>query len=375
VSNRDDFSEPTKRALALRAGYRCAFEGCDRPTSGPSAEAEDAVTNIGKAAHICAAAPGGRRYDTSMTPEQRTAITNGIWLCAHHADLIDRDEVTYTVAALQRMKWLHEARNAEALRSLHPSNIGADLIALGPQTVVVGEVATIEAGVWEFQIHHFLIGDLPSLAAFVEGFERLAADDRYVLANQMAEGRLLAAAPVFTHMAGRRLVHCTLQPAATRMSALTLPADWALNRDGDINLKNGDIALVRGLEALPQRLRTTLSVQRGEMVFHPEFGTRLAEYHALLMDSPWLERVVKLEVIRQASIPHWDEVQKKSYTPLLCVERVHGVKILEAVRPNGWIPVDFDLEVSGAGRWQHHTEILIAPAMAAAARAARKATP
>lgn len=341
MSNRDDFSETTKRALALRAGYRCAFEGCNRPTTGPSAEAEDAVTNVGKAAHICAAAPGGRRYDPSMTPQQRAAIINGIWLCAHHADLIDRDEVTYTVAILQCMKQAHEARNTEALRSLQPDDVGADLIAFGPQTVVVGELATVTAGVWEFQIHHFLIGDLLSLAAFVEGFERLAFDDRYVLANQMAEGRLLAAAPVLTHTAGRRLVRCSLQPAATRMSALTLPADWALNHDGDIHLKNGDIALVRGLEALPQRLRTTLSVQRGEMVFHPEFGTRLAEYHSLLLDSPWLERVVKLEVIRQASIPRWDEVLKKSYTPLLCVERIHGVKILEAVRPNGWIPGGF----------------------------------
>jgi hypothetical protein len=113
-------------------------------------------------------------------------------------------------------------------------------------------------------------------------------------------------------------------------------------------------------------------VQRGEMVFHPELGTRLAEYYALLLDSPWLERVVKLEVIRQASIPHWDDMQKRSYTPLLCVERVHNVIILGVVRADGWIPVDFDLQVQGVGRWQHQTEILIAPALSRAAAAARQ---
>jgi hypothetical protein len=53
---------------------------------------------IGKAAHICGAAPGpgSRRYDSSMTAEERAHIDNAIWLCADHADLIDRDEVTYS---------------------------------------------------------------------------------------------------------------------------------------------------------------------------------------------------------------------------------------------------------------------------------------
>jgi hypothetical protein len=49
----------------------------------------------GKAAHIHAAAPGGRRYLASMTPYERRDISNGIWLCSHHADLIDDDAATY----------------------------------------------------------------------------------------------------------------------------------------------------------------------------------------------------------------------------------------------------------------------------------------
>jgi hypothetical protein len=52
----------------------------------------------GNAAHIHGAAPGpgSRRYLESMTPEERSDISNAIWLCAYHADLIDKDEVTYT---------------------------------------------------------------------------------------------------------------------------------------------------------------------------------------------------------------------------------------------------------------------------------------
>ena len=60
-TNRDDFSTSTKDKAAKRSAYRCAF--CGKPTIGPSFENNEAVSNTGVAAHICAAAPGGKRYD------------------------------------------------------------------------------------------------------------------------------------------------------------------------------------------------------------------------------------------------------------------------------------------------------------------------
>ena len=65
-TNRDEFSPSTKERAAKRAAYRCAF--CGKPTIGPSFENNRAVSNTGVAAHICAAAPGGKRYDPNMTP-------------------------------------------------------------------------------------------------------------------------------------------------------------------------------------------------------------------------------------------------------------------------------------------------------------------
>ncbi|PBB84569.1 hypothetical protein CK216_21830 [Mesorhizobium sp. WSM3876] len=44
-----------------------------------------------------------------MSSEERSAITNGIWLCQTHAKLIDDDELTYTPAALQEWKATAEA--------------------------------------------------------------------------------------------------------------------------------------------------------------------------------------------------------------------------------------------------------------------------
>src|ERR1700731_624970 len=106
MSNRDEFSERTKKAVAARAGWHCSFRGCPKLTVGPSEEAPGAITVIGVAAHICGAASGlgSRRYVASMTPEERSSIENAIWLCADHATLIDRAEVTFRAEELHRIK-------------------------------------------------------------------------------------------------------------------------------------------------------------------------------------------------------------------------------------------------------------------------------
>ncbi len=117
--SRDEFTTKIKRDLAARAGGICSFPGCTQHTSGPSAEAHDASVNLGEASHIRAAASGlgARRYDKSMTSEERRSIDNGIWLCRTHAALIDRDEATYTVEQLHQWKREAEARAEQRLRS------------------------------------------------------------------------------------------------------------------------------------------------------------------------------------------------------------------------------------------------------------------
>src|ERR1700721_559787 len=108
--SRDDFPQSVKDALADRAGNCCSFPGCDASTSGPSSESPTAVANTGTAAHISGAAPGkgSRRYDPSLTPEQRKSIENGIWCCRSHGTLIDTDELTYTIPMLKQWRAIRE---------------------------------------------------------------------------------------------------------------------------------------------------------------------------------------------------------------------------------------------------------------------------
>lgn len=106
-NTRDDFTLATKELLANRVGRRCSNPNCRKLTCGANSDPEK-VTKIGVAAHICAAARGGPRYDASMTPEERKSFENGIWLCQSCSKLIDTDITRYPKELLQSWKQLAE---------------------------------------------------------------------------------------------------------------------------------------------------------------------------------------------------------------------------------------------------------------------------
>ena len=113
-SNRDDFTSKTIDRMAKRVGYRCSNPNCRKLTCGAAVNPEDYV-NIGVAAHIRAAAPGGKRYDKNMTASQRKSILNGIWLCQTCSKLVDSDELRYTAELLHKWKYDAETETAKQL--------------------------------------------------------------------------------------------------------------------------------------------------------------------------------------------------------------------------------------------------------------------
>lgn len=101
--NRDEFRAKTKRQIAARAGWLCSNPSCRHPTVGATSDGE-AEISVGVAAHICAAAPGGPRYDPSQTTEQRRAADNGIWLCERCGTAVDSKDPYFTVDLLRAWK-------------------------------------------------------------------------------------------------------------------------------------------------------------------------------------------------------------------------------------------------------------------------------
>jgi phage baseplate assembly protein W len=361
MSPRDGFSKKTALAVALRASHLCSLPGCQVRTVGPSDEAPDATANIGEAAHICAASPGGKRYDASMTPAERSRINNAIWLCANHARLIDRDSATYTIDYLRKIKHDHEAACKIGPDSVRKGRAAVhDLIAIGPDIVCTGVVLEVADSEWSVYLENFVDGDFNTLVAFIDRFIDLPDGDRYLLVNELGDGRSLIAAPVATRNGPAYLVRCPVARSAPRIKAQELGSQSAMDPVTlDMYIENGQIARVSGLASLPQNVQSLLSMQRGESVFARDYGVRFAEYLETYSDSPWLGHLLKLDVIRQAAIPYNNKVLNSTHTPLQCINRVVDIEVLAAQPVNERLPIRCAFEVNGVGSWQCEVSVFV----------------
>jgi len=114
--NRDNFTPKTKLQIAKRAGWLCSITSCRRETVGATSDGNDEIM-VGTAAHICAAAPGGPRYDPDQSAAQRSSPDNGIWLCRDHGTAVDSNDPTFTVELLRG--WKAQAQKDSWRRVLH----------------------------------------------------------------------------------------------------------------------------------------------------------------------------------------------------------------------------------------------------------------
>src|SRR6267154_2974894 len=135
----DDFSDRVRKALADRVGHLCSNPECRALTSGPQEDPAKAV-NVGVAAHITAASAGGPRYDSDLLPEERSASSNGIWLCQNCAKLIDNDVTRFTVDLLK--KWKADAE-AEAKSRIGKTAAATDKNAHRIQKYARAKIAPI----------------------------------------------------------------------------------------------------------------------------------------------------------------------------------------------------------------------------------------
>jgi hypothetical protein len=357
--NRDEFLASIIKALALRANYKCSFQGCGISTSGAGDESPTAVVSIGVAAHIHAAAPGGPRYSTEMTPQERSSITNGIWLCQTHSRLIDQDSYRFSPDKLREMKKNHERRISEEMERPTRSSSDGDFIAIGLDLVFTGKLIGVERSIWRIRIDHFLIGNLSKLIQFIDGYDSINQHDRYVIVNELGDGRQLASTPTWQHSDSGGVITCEILESCPRINANHLPTDLRLGNSGDLTFVNGDLAIISGLAALPQKITTCLSTSRGELFYSPEFGARINEYYVLFQGSLWLPNLIKTEVIRLACIPYSDSFSKELQTPLGCVLRVISIKQLHRDSSEMLTPFEVMLEIEGVGQWEAEVGVFI----------------
>ena len=100
----------------------CSYPWCNQRTSGSTSDGKD-VIRVGVAAHICAAAPGGPRYDPGMSSVERSSAGNGIWLCETHARAADSGDPQFTVDAMRSWKKQAQRKSFHGVMG-HPVPVG-----------------------------------------------------------------------------------------------------------------------------------------------------------------------------------------------------------------------------------------------------------
>ncbi|ENM7918015.1 TPA: hypothetical protein ACMDXF_000935 [Vibrio parahaemolyticus] len=103
IHKRHDFLDSTKRMLRENVAYLCSKPDCRVLTVASKIDG-CSLSNVGVAAHICAAAPGGPRYKLEQTEAERKHYDNGIWLCTTCSRLIDVDDDSYSEDLLRNWK-------------------------------------------------------------------------------------------------------------------------------------------------------------------------------------------------------------------------------------------------------------------------------
>lgn len=148
-NSRDDFPKPIADVLAKRAAFICSNPECRALTVAPSEHDENRFLYIGKAAHICAAAEGGPRYDPKMTSEERKSTSNGVFLCSNCADMIDKnDGAGFPVERLRHWKQEHEKWVAANLNKRQSSGqqhaVTFNVTSVGQQGGITAGVVNVE---------------------------------------------------------------------------------------------------------------------------------------------------------------------------------------------------------------------------------------
>ncbi|WP_406226969.1 hypothetical protein ACI7YU_18310 [Pseudomonas siliginis] len=295
-----------------------------------------------------------------MTNDQRASIENGIWLCQTHSRLIDVNPAAYPTALLHQMKAEHEDAIKLEMEKMKSAPQCTDFIAVGPNIVFVGELVAVEENVWTFVLDNFVIGELGQLTRYIDQFGDLDSYDKFVLVNDLGDGRELSSPPAWSKSDRGILIKVGVMRSTPRIDAHRLPMDLALNDEHDLFILNGQLARVRGLDALPQKIKTCLSTIRGEVFYAPTYGTRIREYSTDFLGSPWLPKLIKLETIRMASIPYSDRMSlNPSSTPLKAVRKVISVDQISAEGDDGWFAFRFHLDVEGIGAWVREIKLYI----------------
>jgi len=357
---RDNFSPKTKRTLADRVAWKCSFPGCSQITIGPNAN-QDKSTNLGEAAHIFAASKDGPRYNPAMTPVERKSIENGIWMCRHHARLIDNDFFNYSAATLQQWKLIAEEnayKDIVEIGSNH-SNQTYTLVAIDNDIVFEGIWLSAKNDNWKFEINKFIIGSIESMIDKSTTVNNLG---KFVVVESQGDGRIMKEPLSWELVNNKYIVSLIVKEKSVRKSPHSIVGGVALGIDGDLIIENRTMKIIKGVDYAIQLVRTCLNIGFGELKEVPTIGTNLSSYYWMFQnDLDHLRKLAKLDITRLISIP--ETLDNDSSIPILnFINRIIDVEVLNnGILNNDKMNLKIKLEWGDGSHWENIISVHIQP--------------
>lgn len=357
---RDNFSPKTKRTLADRVAWKCSFPGCSQITIGPNVS-QDKSTNLGEAAHIFAASENGPRYNPNMTPDERKSIENGIWMCRHHARLIDNDFLNYSAATLQQWKLTAEENahnNIVNIGSNH-SNRAYTLVAIDNDIVFEGVWLSVKNDKWKFEINKFIIGSIESMVDKSTTVNNLG---NFVVVESQGDGRIMKEPLSWELVNNKYIVSLIVKEKSVRKSPHSIVGGVALGIDGELIIENRTMKIIKGVDHAIQLVRTCLNIGLGELKEVPTIGTNLSSYYWMFQnDLDHLRKLAKIDITRLISIP--EILNKDSSIPTLnFINRIIDVEILNnGILNDDKMNLKIELEWGDGSHWENIITVHIQP--------------
>lgn len=108
---RKPITDSTLKALWANSGGKCAV--CKAHLIQRTVEGTNFV--VGEEAHICGVKPDAKRFDDSLTDDDKRKYDNLILVCPSCHKLVDTDDIKYTVIELKKLKSGQEREAREQL--------------------------------------------------------------------------------------------------------------------------------------------------------------------------------------------------------------------------------------------------------------------
>jgi hypothetical protein len=158
-----DFTAKTVETIAKRAGNHCSNPDCFASTSGPSTN-ETAAINVGEAAHIYGAKIGSARHNVAMADDERSDITNAIWLCRNCHKMVDADADHFPAELLFEWRRAHEQLTLESLGKagalLRQKVLQRKLIGFENSSYLAQQIIIDKPPYWEYKLTAELLRSL-----------------------------------------------------------------------------------------------------------------------------------------------------------------------------------------------------------------------